>query len=99
MVDGSSICSKVSFLKVDIDNGYERHSSSANPASAGEIGAGKPKGMEGVYGYWDVPLEVDGSKVLGSVGDFTPRNTISISRLNKLSHLLTIDPNFLRTSK
>ena len=50
MVDGSSICSKVSFLKVDIDNGYERHSSSANPASAGEIGAGKPKEVwEGKY--------------------------------------------------
>ena len=39
MVDGSSICSKVSFLKVDIDNGYERHSSSANRVSAREIGA------------------------------------------------------------
>ena len=100
MVKGSSVCSKVSFLKVDIDNGWERHSSSANPVSRGNRRVRKPKDVwEGVYGYWDVPLEVDGSKVLGSVGDFTPRNTISISRLNKLSHLLTIDPNFLRTSK
>ena len=38
--------------------------------------------------------EVIGSMVIGSVGDFTPRNTPYISRGNN-PLILTIDPNFL----